>query len=164
VGQRKAARLNVQIERESWRLLGGLERLDAGHRAKLGSELLERLGRDSRNSAGLWALSRFGARAPFYGPLNAVVAPDVAGRWIEALLGFKQMTPDVVAAVLLIGSRTDDPARDVSPVLADSAYGRLRDAGVDPELLRALREAVTPDRADAGRVFGESLPEGLRLA
>ena len=78
VGQRKGPRLNVQIERESWRLLGGLERLDAGHRAKLGSELLARLGRDSRNSGGLWALSRFGARAPFYGPLNAVVSPEVA--------------------------------------------------------------------------------------
>jgi molecular chaperone DnaK (HSP70) len=164
VGQRKAPRLNVQIERESWRLLGGLERLDAGHRAKLGSELLARLGRDSRNTAGLWALSRFGARAPFYGPLNAVVLPEVAERWIEALLNFKQLSPDVVAAVLLIGARTDDPARDISASVADSTYERLEAADVDPELLRGLREPVAHDRADAGRVFGESLPEGLRLA
>lgn len=163
IGQRKAPRLNTQIERESWRLLGGLERLDAGHRAKLGSELLARTGRDPRSAAALWALSRFGARVPFYGPLNGVVAPDVAERWIEALLGFKQLSPDVVAAVLLIGARTDDPARDISASVADAAYDRLQAAGVDPELLRALREPVRQDRADAGRVFGESLPEGLRL-
>src|SRR5690606_32340476 len=83
IGQRKPPRLNPQIERESWRLLGGLERLDAGHRTKLGDELLARLRRDSRNSAGLWALSRFGARAPLYGPLNSVVPPNVAERWID---------------------------------------------------------------------------------
>jgi hypothetical protein len=88
----------------------------------------------------------------------------VAERWIEALLAFKQLSPDVVAAVLLIGARTGDPARDIATAVADRACERLRSAGVDPELLRALREPVTPDRADAGRVFGESLPEGLRLA
>ena len=53
VGQRKGTRLNVQIERETWRLLGGLERLDAGHRAKLGNELLARIGRDGRLAARL---------------------------------------------------------------------------------------------------------------
>lgn len=163
IGQRKPPRLNPQIERESWRLLGGLERLDAGHRTKLGDELLARLRRDSRNSAGLWALSRFGARAPLYGPLNSVVPPNVAERWIDALLGFKGVTPDLVSAILLIGARTDDPARDISSDTADRAYEALKAAGISADLLRGLREPLAHDRADAGRVFGESLPEGLQL-
>jgi molecular chaperone DnaK (HSP70) len=163
LGQRKPSRLNPQIERESWRLLGGLERLDAGQRTKLGEELLARLRRDARNSAGLWALSRFGARAPLYGPLNTVVAPDVAERWIDALLGFKGMSADLVSAILLIGARTGDPARDISTDVANRTFGRLKDLGIDAELLRGLREAIPQDRADTGRVFGESLPEGLRL-
>lgn len=163
IGQRKPPRLNPQIERESWRLLGGLERLDAGHRTKLGDELLARLRRDARNSAGLWALSRFGARAPLYGPLNSVVGPNVAERWIDALLGFKGVSPDLVSAILLIGARTGDPARDISPDLADRAFTWLKEAGIDGGLLRGLREPLPQDRVDAGRVFGESLPEGLRL-
>ena len=163
IGQRKPPRLNPQIERESWRLLGGLERLDAGHRARLGDELLGRLRRDPRNAAGLWALSRFGARTPLYGPLNGVVSPEVAERWIETLLGFKGVTPDLVSAILLIADRTDDPARDISSDAATTAFERLKEAGISADLLRGLRQRVTHDRSDASRVFGESLPEGLRL-
>jgi molecular chaperone DnaK (HSP70) len=163
IGQRKPPRVNPQIERESWRLLGGLERLDAGHRTKLGDELLTRLRRDSRNSAGLWTLSRFGARAPLYGPLNSVVPPNVAERWIDALLGFKGITPDLASAVQLIGARTGDPARDISTEAAERASASLQNAGISVDLLRGLREPLAHDRADAGRVFGESLPEGLRL-
>lgn len=163
IGQRKPSRVNPQIERESWRLLGGLERLDAGHRSKLGDELLTRLRRDPRSQSGLWALGRFGARAPLYGPLNTVVPPEVAERWIDTLLGFKQLSPDVAAAILLIGARTGDPARDISTKAADAAADRLQRAGADDGTLRALREPLPHDHADAGRVFGESLPEGLRL-
>ena len=163
IGQRKPGRVNPQIERESWRLLAGLERLDAGHKTKLGDELLTRLRRDPRNQSGLWALGRCGARAPLYGPLNTVVPPSIAERWIETLLGFKQLSADVVAAILLIGARTADPARDISSEAAAAAAERLQTAGVADEMLRTLREPMPHDRADAGRVFGESLPEGLRL-
>ena len=164
VGQKKAPRMNVQIERESWRLLGGLERLDATYRTRLGDELLGRLNRDGRNAAGLWALSRFGARAPLYGPLNSVVPAAVAERWIDALFGFRQVSADVAAAVLLIGARTGDPARDISSESADAAAARVEAAGVPSELRRVLHEALPHDRAEAGRVFGETLPEGLSLA
>src|SRR6185437_13839535 len=46
LGGAKAKKLNPQIERESWRLLASLERLDAGARAKIGDEVLRRLRRD----------------------------------------------------------------------------------------------------------------------
>jgi hypothetical protein len=164
IGQRKAPRLNAQIERESWRLLGGLEKLDAGQRTRLGDALLERIRRDPRNPAVLWALGRFGARAPLYGPLNSVVPAAVAERWIDGLLRQKQMTPDAVAAVLHIGARTDDPARDIAVEAAAAAIERLQHSGVDAAAVAGLRDPMPASRADASRVFGESLPEGLRLA
>ena len=86
MGQKKPPRLNPQIERESWRLLASLERLDAGQRVKLGDELVDRLRRDVRNRSLLWALGRFGARVPFYGPLNSIVPPQAAVRWLDRLL------------------------------------------------------------------------------
>ena len=48
IGQKKPPRLNPQIEREAWRLLASLERLDAGQRVKLGDELMDHLRRDSK--------------------------------------------------------------------------------------------------------------------
>lgn len=163
IGQRKPPRLNAQIERESWRLLAALERLDAGQRAKLGGELLARAAREPQNSAWAWAIGRFGAREPFYGPLNSVVAPAAAERWIERLLSAKRLTADLAAAVVQIGARTGDPARDISTDVAHAAAERLLSTGIDRTAVEPLRAIVAAERADAGRIFGEALPEGLRL-
>jgi hypothetical protein len=163
IGQRKPPRINAQIDRESWRLLAGLERLDAGQRAKLGGELLDRVAREPRHAAWLWAIARFGARNPLYGPLSSIVAPTTAERWIERLLVLKQMTPDAAAAIAQIGARTGDPARDISAETAHAAIKRLDQSGLDASAIEPLRRVLPPTRADAGRVFGESLPEGLRV-
>jgi molecular chaperone DnaK (HSP70) len=163
IGQRKPPRINAQIDRESWRLLAGLERLDAGQRTKLGGELLDRIAREPRNAAWLWAIARFGARNPLYGPLSSVVPPASAERWIERLLVLKQITPDVAVAIAQIGARTGDPARDISADAAQAAIKRLEQSGVDRSAIEPLRSVQPATRADAGRVFGESLPEGLRL-
>jgi molecular chaperone DnaK (HSP70) len=163
IGQRKAPRLNPQIERESWRLLASLERLDTGHRTRLGDMLLERIRRDPRHTSWLWGLGRLGARKPLYGPLNIVVPPDVAERWMARLLELKTMTPEAAAAVAQIGARTDDPARDIASEVAEAAADRLRLSGYE-HLAGSLHTAGVLDAGDAGRIFGEALPEGLRLA
>jgi molecular chaperone DnaK (HSP70) len=164
IGQKKPARLNPQIEREGWRLLGSLERLDAGQKAKLGDELLLRIRREPRHAARLWTIGRLGARAPLYGPLNTVVPPVVAERWIELLMSLKDIGPDAASAIVQIGAETGDPARDVSAGLRQRAVARLEAAGIPPEALEPLRAIVRPDRASVSRAFGESLPQGLRVS
>jgi hypothetical protein len=161
---RKAARLNPQIERESWRLLASLERLDAGTRAKIGDELLVRVRRDARNTSLLWAIGRLGARVPLYGPLSSVVPPPSATRWLEALVSFKLTTPDLGAAIVQIGARTGDPLRDLDDAALARARDRLHRAGIPDEALRYLDVVIPSSIADANRVFGEPLPDGLRLS
>lgn len=163
LGQRKSARVNPQIERESWRLLASLERLESAYRARLGDDVIERVRREPRNASWLWAIGRVGARIPFYGPLNSCVAAAAAERWLETLLALREITPDAAAAIALIGARTDDPARDLSAKLLETAAVRLEDSGF-PDAARTLRDPSSAHRPDAGQVFGESLPEGLQLA
>jgi molecular chaperone DnaK (HSP70) len=163
IGQRKPARLNPQIERESWRLLASLERLDASHRTRLGDLLLERIRRDPRHASWLWGLGRLGARAPLYGPLNVVVPAEVAERWMARLLELKTMTPEAAAAVAQIGARTDDPGRDIAAEVAEAAAERLRAAGFE-SLANSLETPGALNAGEAARIFGEALPEGLRLA
>jgi hypothetical protein len=162
LGQRKPPRLNPQIEREAWRLLASLERLDAGQRARYGDALVERVRRDPRNAHWLWALSRLGARQPLYGPLNAVVPPAVAERWIEQLLSVKEITADRVQSIAHIGAKTGDPARDISEPTAEAAANRLSGAG-DHEAAKHLRVVAESSASEKGRLFGETLPEGLKL-
>ncbi len=87
IGQKRPVRINAQLDREAWRLLGTLERIDAGQRVKLGDELVTRTVREPRNAARAWALGRMGARNPLYGPLNNVVPASAAERWIRAAAG-----------------------------------------------------------------------------
>jgi hypothetical protein len=162
LGQRKPPRLNPQLEREAWRLLASLERLDAGQRTKYGDELLERVRREPRNAQWLWALSRLGARQPLYGPLNGVVAPSAAERWIERLLEAKEMTAERAECIAHIGARTGDPARDVSEAVADAAIAKLT-AGGFGDAAEPLRGVAEGSAVESGRLFGEALPEGLRL-
>ena len=162
LSDRKAPRLNPQFEREAWRLLASLERLDAGQRVRLGDALMDRLKRDLRNAALLWAIGRFGARTPLYGPLSSVVAPSVAGRWIERLVA-KPLGDDGKAAVIQLGALTSDQARDLPEDLRGRLASTLIAMGALEEDVRPLIEIVPARHADQSRLFGEALPEGLRL-
>src|SRR5207244_2667919 len=106
VGAKKARGLTPQIERESWRLLASLERLDAPTRVKVGDELLARVERDPTSASLLWAVGRLGARVPLYGPLNSVVPPRDAARWLRRLASLKRLTADVAAALVHLGALT----------------------------------------------------------
>ena len=159
----KAKKPNPQIERESWRLLASLERLDAATRVKIGDEVLRRLRRDDDNVSLLWSIGRLGARTPIYGPLTSVVAPSDAGRWLEELAANERSTPERFAAIVQIGALTGDSHRDLDELVLEAARQRLRSAGVDPDEARPLYETVTATFADTSRAFGEPLPNGLRL-
>ncbi len=160
---RKAPRVNPQIERESWRLLASLERLDAPARVTLGDELVRRVRRDAGNASLVWAIGRVGARSPLYGPLSSVVPPQDAGRWLDALLSIKRLTPDLAAAIVQIAARVGDSLRDLDEERLACARTRLRESGISGDALRPLEEVVAASTLDANRVFGEPLPDGLRL-
>ena len=163
-GARKAPKPNTQVAREAWRLLAGLERLDRDQRVRLGDELIPRVRREPQNSALVWALGRLGTRVPAYGPLNAVVPPAAAERWLAVLLGVRTRDPDVAAAVAEIASRTDDPARDIAEEARVSAETWLRESGAPADLVTLVRDAVALHRATPTQLYGEPLPQGLRLA
>ena len=165
IGRKKTGpRLNPQLERDGWRLLASLEHLSSSTRAALGSELLRKLKKDPMDSASLWALGRFGARIPLYGSLVCVVPAATAEEWIRALLALDEVSSETAAAIVQIGRRTNDRARDVSEDIRELAATRLRTTGAfDESLLRRLRELIPPDRGDILRTFGDPLPKGLNL-
>jgi len=163
IGARRAPHVNAQMMREAWRLLGGLERLAATERMRLGDELMGLIRRAPRNTSFLWAIGRFGARIPFYGPLNSVVPPPVAQRWLEVLLAIKAVGPDALGAMAQLAAKTDDPVGDISDEVREATVARLHADGASDDVIRALREAVPVDPLSGARIFGETLPEGLRL-
>jgi molecular chaperone DnaK (HSP70) len=164
VGGKKAVRrTSSQMAREGWRLLASLEHLPGPVRTALGEELVLRIEREPANQGYLWALGRLGARIPFYGPINCAVPRAVAEQWLSAFLRLRDLSSEVASAILQLGARTNDPERDIGDDLRHLAIAKLAAVGMADALIAGLREYIPPSRADALRIFGDSLPEGLRL-
>lgn len=161
--KKRSKRLNGHLEREIWRLLASLERLPAPERVFLGQELLDKLKQQPKDKSYLWAIGRLGARIPFAGPLNCVIAAETAVQWIEVLLALPDVTSDTVSAIAQLGAKTDDPARDIAETFHENLVDQLESGRYSEHLLQSLREFMPPARLDAAKVFGESLPTGLRL-
>jgi molecular chaperone DnaK (HSP70) len=166
LGSQKAARLNPQIERESWRLLATLERIDLALRVRIGDALSVRVRKNPRDASLIWALGRTGARVPFVGPLDRVVPPDVAERWIGTLLSLRHFGPDAAGAVAQLAAATGDPARDITVSSRQQVIARLRELGGSADALvdEVEKGSAAPVGSRGLRYTGETLPQGLRLA
>ncbi|MGA7776142.1 MAG: Hsp70 family protein [Paraburkholderia sp.] len=146
------------------RLEASLERVPAERKVELGERLLERLRKPSENHQGWWAVGRIGARRPFYGSAHSVVPAQVAVPWLETILAldWKKVEPAAFAAVQ-IARMTGDRSRDLPDEVRASVVKRLESAHAPASWITMVRETVELDEADEGRVFGESLPSGLKL-
>ena len=162
-GRKEKRRVNRQLEYEQWRLVVSLEHLLGSARAALGNELVGKIKDEPENAIWLGSLGRLGARIPLYGPLHSVAPAETAGEWLKALLDLSTFTAATSSAILLIARRTDDRSRDIDDAVRELVISRLTALGIGEETIQLLSKYVPPERADAVRSFGESLPPGLQL-
>ncbi|WP_174364112.1 Hsp70 family protein [uncultured Caballeronia sp.] len=146
------------------RLAASLERVPVARKIDAAQKLFERLDKPSGNHQGWWAIGRIGARRPFYGSAHGVVPPDIAAQWLERIvaLDWKKVEPAAFAAAQ-IARLTGDRSRDLPEDLRARVVHRLDNAGAPKGWGEMVSEVVELDNADEGRVFGESLPPGLKL-
>ena len=146
------------------RMAASFERLSVANKVQLGTWLLQRLQKPGENVQTWWALGRIGARQPLYASLHHVVPPVVAAQWLQALLAadWSQAEPAAFAATQ-IARATGDRARDIPEALRQQVLDRLTAARAAPGWIAMVREVTALDAADTKRVFGESLPVGLKL-
>ncbi|MBL8376183.1 Hsp70 family protein [Accumulibacter sp.] len=146
------------------RLVASLERLPIERKVEVGDWLLERLRKASEKPLGWWALGRLGARQSLYGSAHQVVPPEVAGRWLEAMLAsdWKKVEPAAFAATQ-IARLTGDRSRDLPEEAREATLARLATINASASWIAQVTTVVELDKADERRAFGESLPAGLRL-
>ena len=146
------------------RLAGTLERISADAKVEVGGWLSERLKKPSESVETWWAVGRIGARVPFYGSAHSVVPAPVASGWLEQILRVDWKTAGPAAfASALIARVSGDRDRDVDAELRSRVERQLEAGGAPATWIRMVQEVVELGEADEQRVFGESLPPGLRL-
>jgi hypothetical protein len=94
--------------------------------------------------------------------LHSVVEPEIASEWLKALLDLSTRTAVTDSTIMLIARRTEDRSRDVDEAIHEQVISRFMALGIAEETIRLVSRYVPPERADAVRSFGESLPPGLQ--
>jgi hypothetical protein len=162
--QPKAKGVRAEAVPELIRMVASLERLDAGAKVEAGGWMFERVAKEGPAAHLLWALGRLGARVPFYGSGHACAPAAAASEWVERLLALELPRPDeLVFPLAQLARVSGDRARDLDPALRAEVAGRLVALRAPEALSRMVRELVELGERDEQRVFGESLPAGIRL-
>jgi molecular chaperone DnaK (HSP70) len=163
-----AAKVHPNELAEMWRAAASLERLDAKTKEFLGDALVQQLQRRPVPHYLFWSLTRLGARVQFYGPLNTVVHPDVAERWLDALLDYQPETDSDLMGwafcLAQLARRSGLRGVDVSDEVNLGVAKLLRSVKVPEAWPRMVEQVVVAEGEERNRLFGESLPIGLRLA
>ena len=150
---------------EIWMAMANFERLSATIKSALGALLLQSIMKGKPKSQELWALGRFGARIPFYGPLDQVVSSKDASEWLNKLLSLPVESTDALAhAAVQLARRTGDRERDLPPVDRDRLAGWLNHVENGKRYRELMENPETSlVRQEQAWVFGEELPSGLVL-
>ena len=152
---------------EVWRLLSSLELLSIETKNELGQMILELFGKRRMQPvqpALAWALGRLGARVPLYGPLNAVLPAEVVTDWLKRFQEFHYGESMGLLAIMQMARRTDDRYRDVSEAVRQATLRWLNQHRAAEHFIELVRVGGSLDEEEQDRIFGESLPRGLRLS
>lgn len=151
---------------EVWRLLGSMELLAPGVKQEIGRLIVDLINKPKLKSARdamTWAVGRLGQRKPVYGPLNSVVGPAEVEDWLLPFLVQDKATPMEHLAVVQIARRVDDRYRDLGPDCRKKVLAWLTKTRAHERLVLMVRDGGVFDAEQQGKVFGESLPHGLKL-
>ncbi len=158
--------LSPQENLEIWMALANFERLPAATKVELGRWMLEHARKGGLKNQQLWALSRFGARVPFYGPLDQVIPAEEAAAWVDALVHWKLEPTDSLAQTVVQLSRcTGDRHRDLKEEVREKVRQWLVQMPLNQRYLEILDNPhTTLGEKEQDWIFGESLPAGLLLS
>jgi hypothetical protein len=146
-----------------WRAVASLERLPPVSKEGLGDVAL-RNAVAGRGDFAYWALGRFGARVPLYGPVDEVVPREKVEGWLDRLLGLNWAQQKGVAlAVVQLARLCGDSRRDIPDELRRTLVRRLQEIGCPENLVSLLLEVKVLQEAERAQMYGDALPAGLRL-
>ena len=145
-------------------LAAALERLPAKRKIEIGNDLLERLKKSSESPQSWWAVGRLGARTPLYGSIHNVVPTDIVSDWLQRILklDWKKIQPAAFSATLL-ARMSGDRERDLPQSLREQVAQRLQAIKTPSTWITMIQSVTELNEDDERRMYGESLPPGLRL-
>jgi len=149
---------------EMVRMVASLEHLPVANKINIGGWLLKRLQKPNEPALSWWALSRVGARVPFYGSAHNVVPVETVEKWLTYILGldWKKDSPFAFTAALL-ARKSGDRSRDISPQTSQLIIERLQQIKAPQNWINMVEQVIELDESEQRMFYGDSIPVGLKL-
>jgi hypothetical protein len=158
------SKVGPQEIREMWQVMGSCERLSVDAKTDLGEELIRLVEKSKVSDQEVWTLSRLGARALLYGPVNCVVRHEIASSWVDRLLRIEWRQPEAITfAVVQLSRCTGDRTRDLDEELRQRVAERLASLPSGQRWAKQVLEVGALEAKEQARILDESLPAGLQI-
>ncbi|WP_038179804.1 Hsp70 family protein [Vibrio rhizosphaerae] len=147
------------------RLAASLEHLEPEDKNLLGNWFIKRaLSQPQYAQAHWWAVGRLASRVLLYGSRHKVIPKAQLNQWLPELLqqDWKQ-EPMIGFAAMMMSRKTGDREVDIADDLRESVSVKLKQSKAPESWLALLDEMSAVSESDSKRIFGETLPSGLRL-
>lgn len=146
------------------RLVASLENLLVETKIDIVQWLLKRLEKASESQTCWWALGRVATRVPFHGSAHNVLPKDVVQSWLPQLMkaNWKNNLNLAFAAVML-ARMSGDRTRDLDEEYRNAIIKKLKTMRAPAIWIEMVAEVKQLDEAETKRIFGETLPSGLKL-
>ncbi len=166
----KGAKVSPQERREMLLCMANLERLSPKIKLEFTQKILPEV-QKKRDPLSLFVFKRLMARELLYGPANCVIPAQAAEPLLKKILASLEQKPPkekqkrLWAEVLLTTARlTGDRLRDLSPETREEAAALAKSFGLPEQATEVFFKVKPLAQKDANKLFGESLPLGLKLA
>jgi molecular chaperone DnaK (HSP70) len=155
----------IQEQCEIWRLLGSLEYLKSAQKEELGTLAIQKIisKGDVVADAAVWAIGRFGARIPMYGPLNELVSQEAAGRWAQFIIDKAKPNATSFLALMQLCRKCNDRYRDIDDTTRENVVTSMRQHKAAHHFIELITSGGMLDDEEKSSVFGEQLPRGLKV-
>lgn len=159
------AELKIKSYEDMVQLFASLEALPLSEKVNGATQLYSRLKNHKKEPpVTWWALGRIGARQLFYVPMNKVLSPEKVQEWLKLMLEQDwKKDPLIAFAACMIARKTDDRALDIDENLRAKVLTALEKSKAPESWRQMVIEKMHLDEKETKRVFGESLPLGLKM-
>jgi hypothetical protein len=153
---------------EMWRAAAALERLEARIKQLLAEELLRQILRGPIPHYAFWSLTRLAARQMLYGPLNTLVHAETVEHWLTQLIPLQPTNDNerlgLAFCLAQLARKTGLRGVDVREETAEAVTQTLQRLEAPTDWLERIQSIQSENHEDESRLFGDSLPIGLRLS
>ena len=161
----KATKSPKKLSPQEWfevmMALANFERLPVETKVALGRLLLENIRNVKPKPQELWAISRLGARVPFYGPLDRVIPAKEVADWLESLCSSGlQPSAELGQAIVQLARRTGDRERDLPQQDLERALQWLERLSDAQRFIKPLRNVLARHRSTGTELDFWRIPPG----